>query len=176
VIIPTAAYAVSASSGHKEAAWSFLSYMLSEDFTPRFTGGSGVQIGSKNVKEEILSMNRNVFERRAREEMKPLTERVGTLIINEVPATAPYLASFAYESLDELNMTLPKFQNYALTEEDIARVRDAIEAASTLSASDTTALNIINEELGAYYAGAKTAEETVRLIQSRVALYVGESK
>jgi hypothetical protein len=108
--------------------------------------------------------------------MKPLTERVGTLIINEVPATAPYLASFAYESVDELDMTLPKLQSYALTEEDIARVRDAIEAASTLSASDTTALNIINEELGAYYAGAKTAEETVRLIQSRVALYVGESR
>jgi hypothetical protein len=172
VISPVAEYAVSSASKNPEAAWSFIASTLAEDFEPKFRSGT-VQIMSRNVKEECFALNKNVFERRAAEEMKPLTERaVENLTLSEFKVM---LATYPAQSLDDFDMTLPKFQSYALTETDIARVRAAIEGATTLSSGDSTVENIVNEELGAFYAKVKTAEETARLIQSRVALYVSES-
>jgi hypothetical protein len=175
VISSAARYAVSASSKNPEAAWSFISSMLAEDFEPKFPSG-GIYIMGREVKQEMLPLNRNAFERRAREEMKPLAERPssGGIAIHEFLSLQ--LAAYTVQSLDELDMTLPKYQNYALTEEDISRVRDAIEGASVLASRDGTVLGIVYEELGAFYAKAKTAEETAKVIQSRVALYVSENR
>jgi hypothetical protein len=172
VIVPVSEYAVSSASKHPEAAWNFIASTLAEDFEPKFRSGA-INISGRSLKEECFSLNKNVFERRAAEEMKPLTERSAeNLTLSEFQIM---LATFPAQSLDDFDMTLPKFQSYALTETDIARVRAAIEGATTLSSGDSTVENIVNEELGAFYSNVKTAEETARLIQSRVALYVSES-
>lgn len=39
---------------------------------------------------------------------------------------------------------------------------------------DQNIANIINEESGAFFAGQKSAEETARIIQNRVSVYIGE--
>jgi ABC-type glycerol-3-phosphate transport system substrate-binding protein len=173
VIEPVALYAVSASSKHPEEAWSFIASMLAEDFEPKINAGV-YYVMNHYVKREVLSLNKNVFERRAREEMIPLAERDLSDGVTVHEFLLQLVAAYIVPSLNDLDMTLPKYKNYALTEEDIARVRDAIEGASILAISDNTARNIVNEELGAFYAGAKTAEETAKIIQSRVSLYVSE--
>ncbi|MDR2421511.1 MAG: hypothetical protein LBD49_05375 [Oscillospiraceae bacterium] len=175
-ISPGARYAVSASSENPEAAWSFISSMLAENFEPDFLGSGSIFIMNREVKQELLPLNRNIFERRAREEMTPLAERPSSDGIEIAEFLSMQLVAYVVPSLDELDMTLPKYQNYALTEEDISRVRDAIEGASELMSSDSTMLGIAFEELGAFYAGAKTAEDTARIIQSRAALYVSENR
>ena len=39
---------------------------------------------------------------------------------------------------------------------------------------DQSLMEIISDEAGAFFAGEKTAEETARLIQNRVQLYMAE--
>ena len=41
---------------------------------------------------------------------------------------------------------------------------------------DASVENIINEEAAAYFAGQKGAEETADIIQSRVKVYISETK
>ena len=40
--------------------------------------------------------------------------------------------------------------------------------------NDETLMDMIREDASAYFAGAKTLEETVKVIQSRVSIYVAE--
>ncbi len=42
--------------------------------------------------------------------------------------------------------------------------------------ADDKVTEIIEEEAGAYYEGQKTAEEVADIIQSRVSIYLSESK
>ncbi|MDR1330250.1 MAG: hypothetical protein LBK23_11680, partial [Oscillospiraceae bacterium] len=171
-ISPHTVYTVSSVTEHPEEAWSFIASMLSEDFEPRFE--NSYYVAGRVVRDEKLTLNKNIFERRVAEEMTPLAERdiSNGMLVSEFSMAR--LASWPVFSLDELDMTLPKYQSYALTETDAARVREAIEGATVLTAHDTALMNIALEELGAFYAGVKTAEETARLIQSRAALYVAE--
>ena len=59
---------------------------------------------------------------------------------------------------------------------DVGRLWDMIERSSYLIYNDKTILNIIQEEASVYFAGDKTVEEVVRIIQSRVQTYVSEQK
>ena len=45
-----------------------------------------------------------------------------------------------------------------------------------VATSENTIVNIIEEEAGAYYAGQKTAEEVADIIQSRVSIYLSETR
>lgn len=60
------------------------------------------------------------------------------------------------------------------TQRDIDVMSDVIYSINKTSRYDSSISNIINEEAAAYFAGDKTVEETTRLIQSRVQLYLGE--
>jgi hypothetical protein len=63
-----------------------------------------------------------------------------------------------------------------VTEAEIAQARSVVETATGGGGFDMTVQNIIIEECGAFYAGVKTAEETAKVIQSRVSLYINEKK
>ena len=58
---------------------------------------------------------------------------------------------------------------------DIDRINELVTSVSRLSRSDSTVGDIVKEEASAYFAGNKTAEETARLIESRVNIYLSES-
>ena len=64
-----------------------------------------------------------------------------------------------------------------LTDADVAFVMDLLENSRFVVSSasaDETLNGIIAEELGAYYAGSATAEDTAKKIQSRVSIYLAE--
>jgi ABC-type glycerol-3-phosphate transport system substrate-binding protein len=172
VIVAQKRLAISAKSKHPQEAWSFISSLLDENREYQY--GGVYFINNREVKQEALSLNKNVFERRAREEMKPLTERDSSDGIVIYDYLNIQLAAYTVASLDEIDMTLPKYQNYALTEEEIDRVRSVIESADIFVDGDPTVNTILMEELEVFFAGAKTAEETAEIIQSRIALYVSE--
>lgn len=62
----------------------------------------------------------------------------------------------------------------AITKADAEQVLNLIENATTLSTTDEELRNVIYEEATTYFAGDRNAEETAKIIQNRVKIYVGE--
>ena len=61
-----------------------------------------------------------------------------------------------------------------LTDEDGKRLLNIISAIENTTVYDNTIMNIVREETTAMFAGAQTAAETAKMIQSRVSIYVAE--
>ena len=60
-------------------------------------------------------------------------------------------------------------------EEDKQLFLDIFNHATIVANADDTILSMIEEDASAYFSGAKTLEETVDIIQSRVSIYVSET-
>lgn len=61
-----------------------------------------------------------------------------------------------------------------MTEEEIAQYRELLRRMEHTTMCDETALEIVNTEMAPFLAGQRSAEETVRIIQSRISIYVSE--
>jgi hypothetical protein len=122
-----------------------------------------------------ISLDKRRFDAAAQAEMIPLEDRDftnGIRIMRSNPdgsGTGHY-----FNSPDEIDMTDPFFANYALTEDDVERALRAVSGANTAISSDEQISKIVTEEAEAFFSGAKTAEETANIIQSRAAIYVSE--
>ena len=68
-----------------------------------------------------------------------------------------------------------KFDDPRITAEEISRYKDIIRNARAVNTEIDDIYIIIDEELGAFLAGQKTAEETAKIIDSRVQLYLDEN-
>ncbi|MBQ7298646.1 MAG: hypothetical protein IJW77_02280 [Clostridia bacterium] len=62
----------------------------------------------------------------------------------------------------------------AITDEDKAALMDFFENCRMQMTPDTVIRRIVEEELSYWYGGAKTLEETTKIIQSRVWIYLNE--
>ena len=62
-----------------------------------------------------------------------------------------------------------------LTREMAETVRDYITSVSRVIRQNASVTAIIREDAGAFFAGQKSLEETVKLIQNRVSTYVAET-
>ena len=58
---------------------------------------------------------------------------------------------------------------------DIDKVNELISSLDSVMKNDSSVMDIINEEAGAYFDGSKTPEEAADLIQNRVQLYLNEN-
>ena len=65
---------------------------------------------------------------------------------------------------------------YALTQEDIDQILGVINNTSSVYDYDQEILDIITDEVAAYFAGDKDVQTTASMIQSRVNLYVQEQR
>lgn len=63
---------------------------------------------------------------------------------------------------------------YALTASQRERLETLFGSIDTMMLLDATMVNIVLEEVPAFFAGDKTAEETAAIIQNRVGLYLAE--
>lgn len=59
---------------------------------------------------------------------------------------------------------------------DIQRFDDLVNSINKIDLCDSAIYDIVLEQAGPYFAGDKTLDETVDLIQRRVTLYVNEQK
>ena len=66
------------------------------------------------------------------------------------------------------------FELWAMTPEQGEKLLAVVESATQAVDMNTTVASIVRSEAAAYFAGQKSAEETARLIQSKVNLYVSE--
>lgn len=65
---------------------------------------------------------------------------------------------------------------YALTQEDVDQIFEIINGTTRLYTYDEEIMNIVTEEVAAYFAGDKDVAATAAMIQSRVNLYVQEQR
>ncbi|MDR0861348.1 MAG: hypothetical protein LBN30_01005 [Oscillospiraceae bacterium] len=158
VIRPDSEFAINASSPNKELAWAFLKSTIAADSA---IGGS-------------LPTNRAAFEAMAAAETVPVEERDFTNGVSLNLWSGMNNFDFTYYSLEDLIASYPEYKSYAMTEEGVAQLRAVIESANTLMGGDAQIVSILYEELPAFYAGAKSAEDTAKVIQSRVAIYLSE--
>ena len=150
-------YAMSATSEHKDQVWSFLRQFYLEENQANVWG---------------LPTNRNVFNKLLEKEM-----------------TAEYLknADGTYKLDDDGNRVVsPKgsigsangkvYSFYALTQEQADELLHVIETTDKISSGNEKIYEIVARHAQAYYAGDKSIDETVKLIQSEANIYVNEQR
>lgn len=137
-------YCMNASSAKKDAAWTFLEYMLS-DYQESIDGSS----------DQGFPVRRDILERQLQEEIgAELTEK--------------YMRQNYYSK-----EMVPQRGNF--TEEDKERLLYILDHASPPTVLQGGAFwAILDEELGAFFAGDKTAAKTAEIIQNRVTVYLNE--
>ncbi len=70
----------------------------------------------------------------------------------------------------------PEYTMRAATAEETQRYEDLLNSIDKIELCDKTVFDIVQESLDAYFAGDKTLDEVIALIQNRVTLYVNENR
>ncbi len=63
-----------------------------------------------------------------------------------------------------------------VSEDDVLRFEELVNNTTQIYWPNDALANIVRESIGPYFAGDKTLEETVKLVQNRVTLYVNENQ
>lgn len=141
--------AISSACKDMDAAWSFVRTILTEDYQ------------TSDYMFEFPT-NKHAFETMLERAMTPEYE-IDPETGEEVEVTDTWWID------DDTTVEIG-----ALTEEGYNQFMQLYESCNAVYSYDDAIMNLINEEVAAYFDGQKTAEETARLIQDRVSLYVME--
>ena len=63
-----------------------------------------------------------------------------------------------------------------MTKEEVARLKEDISSVSHVYSYNENLIQIIQEEVAAFFSGQKTAEEVAGIVQSRAQIYVNENR
>jgi ABC-type glycerol-3-phosphate transport system substrate-binding protein len=148
-ITPTFELAMSAKTAMSDGAWQFLRYFFTDEYQDKMVYNFPVKLSR--------------LESMAAESMKPYSwTDPATGVVTEYPTTW-YIGNESIEIGEITQQYVDVVKNYLHTLTQVVRY-------------DTNMMNIINEETAAFFAGSKTAEETAKIIQNRVSIYIGESR
>lgn len=141
--------AISANSKHKDISWEFIAQFLASDY-----------------QEEKLSRCLPL----RRDAMEHMLEEAGNVDYaidadgNQIPIVKLEILFEGEESIEV----------YRMEEEEKKQLLRLIDTASLNDAIDYTLYNIVLEEAQSYFAGDKTLDEVVDIIQRSASLYVAE--
>ena len=145
------AFAVSSSCTSKDAAWDFVRLPLTEDYEGH-NDNTGV----------------------------PLREDVYNEMIKTLSATKDGKDKYGKDYMTIEGLTVNRdditYTTHAFDEEDKAQFRSIIDSADRMLTEDSKIYSIIEEEAANYFSGTKSLDETCRVIQDRVSIYINESK
>lgn len=150
-------HAITSKSDHKEGAWAFIEYYLSECQDSMYVHG--------------LSTKADKLEEQFKEAMTPEYEKDfstgeykkdenGELI--EIPKT-----TWGYDSWSA--------EIFAATQEDVDAVKELINAAQPYDMNDEEIFAIVSEEVEPFFKGQKSAQDVTKVIQSRVSIFISEN-
>lgn len=155
----SSAVCISTASQNKEAAWSFIESLLTE----------------KSQEDETLydfPVRVSVFEKKLADAMVPdyMYDENGELLLDE-DGNPKERSHLSYNYGDGIEIKL-----YAVTQEEADGIRQVISQIDGIYSYDQSMLEIILEEIEPYFAGQKSVDEVTGIIQSRVQLYINESR
>lgn len=137
------AYVISAKSRHKDVAWEFLRYYLTDEYQSKVSG---------------MPIQRKFFMEMAQEAtQKPYW-------VNEEGEKIEYDETFW---MNGESIILPP-----MSQEQIDEAVAMIESITKHPYVNDDIMNIINEDMGAFFSDQKSAREVAEIIQNRVQLYV----
>ena len=74
------------------------------------------------------------------------------------------------------NTTQEYIPTYFYTEEEIAKIESVINDTDRVYAVDEAINEIVREQVEAFFAGQRSAEDVAKLIQSKAMIYVNEQR
>lgn len=149
VIVPDNCYAVNAFSEHKDLAWKFIESFFTDEWQKEVTPNY------------FFSVCKDIFEEQLQEAMRRKMYMGNDGNQYELP--------IVQYDLDGETINV-----YAAGEEDVEQLRKMVNDAVMIKRGDSPLTAIIQEEAAYYFAGDKTIEEVVDIIQNRIQLYMNE--
>ncbi len=140
--------AISSQSNHKEAAWRFISSLLTEEYqeNPSLVLGLPIRKSSLNKRLERAKEATYVTDENGNQQEQPVVVPLGDQVL----------------------------EMYAATDEDVQAVLSLIAEAEKMLDQDEQITAIISEEAQTYFSGGKTAEEVADVVENRIRLYMDE--
>lgn len=149
---------ISATSTYKDACWTFIEGLLTEEAqSGRFMWG--------------FPIRQSVFDSRLEEAMIPdyATDENGEILLDENGEPI----EISHSSYGWSDVT---YELMSVSEEDAEAIRETINRIGGTINYDQQIMAIIEEESDAYFAGQKSVDEVADIIQSRVQMYVNENR
>lgn len=137
---------LSSKSKMLEGAWEFARYYLTDEYQEGLDWG--------------LPVNKKIFLEKA----EKLTEHMVRIDENGTEVESDDTLYYHGEDVPVMPMTQSQLEQFVAY----------VESVKGTSFADEEILRIIGEEMEAFFAGDKTAEESAKLIQNRVQLYMNE--
>lgn len=148
-IMVSGAYGILSNSKNKEGAWSFIEYMIRSQSAEELPYGQFPVLSSALEEHFRESCVENSYlDVTGKEIIRPKDERSDGGVTVEI---------------------------YAADQTDVDMVRKMIENISYVKFNDSPVTEIVLEEITSLFTGAKSVEDTSRIIQNRVQLYVNET-
>lgn len=148
VLAATMSYVLSARSKNLEGAWEFVKVFLSEDYQKKISWG--------------LPVLRSAFLEKAQEATKR------PYYLDENGQKVEYDNTYY---LNDEEVIIPP-----LTQEEVDQIVSFLESVDKIEYSNDAVMDIINEEIPAFFEGQKSAQEAAQVIQSRAQLLVEENR
>jgi len=153
-------YGILSSSQYKNEAWEFISMHMQD--------GSSTQI------KGIGTINKHDFEAELAAEKIPFMERDFSKLVLVFKYTGLTMEVDGFMMKPDA-ATAAQYENYHLSEPDAEMVSSAMESAMMPHSGEEFIVKIVLEEAEAFLNGVRSAEETARIIQRRVSIYVSEN-
>ncbi|NLB29018.1 MAG: hypothetical protein GX823_02150, partial [Clostridiales bacterium] len=166
-----AQHGVSAMSPNKQVCFDFLASVVETE--PDFENSGGYFYGSFSLSQKYMDAVRKY-------ELTPMKERPGYVDYNDYGEVEPYDAEVSTASARTMPMPYPEYEddyeaNYHLKPEEVAEIDRLFETATEFYSYNEQVMNIIIEEANEFFANRRSADDTARMIQSRVQIFVSES-
>ena len=155
-------YGMSSKCADKQAAWQFLRMFFTEKGSEGFSGYYYGFPARKDLLQKSLEESMTI---------EYAKDEKGNYILDDNGERIPLAkGGFWIEGSDE------PIEIYALTREQADKVMELIESTDKLGSQDDTILDIIAAEADPFFAGRQSAEETARIIQGKLSIYVNEQR
>lgn len=149
-------YGMNAASGNKEGAWAFLEYLVSEEYQQ--PNPPSPLLGETPLLGFRFPARKDSLEQGLQANVDYVTDPDGSVVYRTNSYTGERIEGYE-----------------GFTEEDKQAVLRIIDNAyRSAFERDYTLLNILFEEAEPFFEGQKSAEDVVKIIQSRVSLYLDE--
>ena len=186
-------FAMTTKSQLQDGAWEFISYFLTEEYQDSVTNGFPLRVSS------LEKMAKTAVEQ-AQEQKKQFEENggyydgpvvTGTVMYAPAETAAPAVVTAAPAETEDaesdgkevvIEEPVAPMPNYPGDERFFLDQEMADEVMAFLRTLDHTAhvnasiMNIIHEDAGAYFAGQKSLDEVVKIIQDRATKVIFESR
>ncbi len=160
MLMSDSGYGISEKCANKEAAWEFVRTFMTEQY--------------QNDRSYNFPSNIHSYEQRKLEAMTPsyLKDENGNIRLD--PETGEKLMESKGGYWDSVRQEW--VDSYYYTQEEIDKIEEIINSTDRIYVVDQAINDIVNEQVEAFFAGQRSAEDVAKLIQSKAMIYVNEQR